>query len=123
MQINKLSNPTITKVVGYVGLLIMTAFVIYASLYGDFFQEVNILTDMAWGKVSLVDLYIGLIIFSIWVYWRESNKQTGLAWSIAILLLGNMITCLYLIRIAYQAEGSLSGALLKDSKQEVQDVK
>ena len=122
MQINKPFNATIAKAVGYVGLLIMTAFVVYASIYGDFFQEVNILTDMAWGMVSLVDLYIGLIIFSTWVYWRESNKQTGLAWSIAILLLGNMITCLYLIRIAYQAEGSLSGMLLKNTK-EAQDAK
>lgn len=89
------------------GLLIMLTIICYALLYGDFFKEGAVLVDMAWGMVTLVDLYMGLLLFSFWVIWREENKLVALFWSLLILLLGNVLSCVYIIKAVYHAEGSM----------------
>lgn len=68
-----------------------------AVVEADFWTEVNRITAMQWGKVTVMDLYIGLLLFSGWVYWRENNIRRGLLWSVLILLLGNLMSCLYLL--------------------------
>lgn len=105
--IKKYNALLIPKVLGYVGFFVMSSFICYAMVYGEFFVEGAVLTDMAWGLVSLVDIYLGLILFSFWVYWREQNLRTGLIWAFCILLLGNLISCLYLLKAAYSAEGNV----------------
>lgn len=98
---------SIPAIIGYGGLLTMLTVVCYALMYGDFFKEGAVLVDMAWGMVTLVDLYLGLLLFSVWVIWREKNKKTGLLWSVLVLLLGNMFSCLYVLKALYQAEGNM----------------
>jgi len=93
-------------VIAYGGFLIMLLVICYALVYGDFFVEGAVLVDMAWGMVTLVDLYLGLLLFSFWVICREENKTTALSWSVLILLLGNMLSCLYILKSFYEAEGS-----------------
>ena len=105
--IKKYNTLIVPKVLGYVGFFIMSSFICYAMVYGEFFTEGSVLTSMPWGIVSLVDIYLGLVLFSFWVYWREQNVRSGLLWVISILTLGNLISCLYLLKAAYDAEGSV----------------
>ena len=98
---------SIPAVIAYGGFLIMLLVVCYALVYGDFFIEGAVLVDMAWGMVTLVDLYLGLLLFSFWVLCREENKTSALSWSVLILLLGNMLSCLYILKSYYEAEGSM----------------
>jgi len=94
-------------IIGYGGFLIMLFIICYALVYGDFFIEGPVLVDMAWGMVTLVDLYLGLLLFSFWVIWREENKTSALSWSVLILLLGNMLSCLYILKSFYESEGNM----------------
>ena len=77
------------------GTLIMFLALIYGFIAGDFFKEGSILISLAWGKVSLIDVYIGFFLFSGWVLFREEKWITAVMWIILIMVLGNFITCLY----------------------------
>jgi len=96
------------KLLSISGFLILSVSIVYAFAVGDFSDEVTILTSMPWGVVSLLDLYVGLIIFSCWVLWRESSVKTALPWVVLILVLGNVLSCLYLCKALLDAEGCLT---------------
>ena len=114
--IKKSPHLILPKLLGYSGLLLMSSFVMYATFNGDFFSEGAILMSMPWGIVSLVDIYLGLIIFCFWVCWRENNKNVALLWSVSILLLGNMISCLYILKAAYESNGNITVFWLNKDK-------
>lgn len=75
--------------------IIMLLTLIYGFFRGDFFKEGSILLSLAWGKVSLIDVYIGFCLFSGWVVYREQSMLLAVLWIILILVLGNFITSLY----------------------------
>lgn len=77
------------------GTLIMFFTLAYGFIEGDFFKEGSILFSIAWGKVSLIDVYIGFFLFSAWVLYREEKLMTAILWILSIMVLGNFITCLY----------------------------
>ncbi len=85
----------------------MSSFILYAMVYGDFFIEGPMLTSMPWGIVSLVDIYLGLILFSSWAMWREDDKRIALIWVLSILALGNVVSCLYILKAVYEADGNI----------------
>ncbi len=105
--IKKYNYLLVPKTLGYLGFFIMSSFICYAVVYGEFFKEGSVLTSMPWGIVSLVDIYIGLILFSSWVFWREQSIKSRFLWIILIMTLGNVISCLYLLKAAYDAEGNV----------------
>eukprot|EP00958_Prasinococcus_capsulatus_P011160 scaffold1100_cov323-Prasinococcus_capsulatus_cf.AAC.1 len=43
---------------------------------------------MPWGIVSLVDLYVGFTIFSLWICHREPNKLYAAVWVFFMMTLG-----------------------------------
>ena len=45
------------------GFVIMAGTILYAVLHGNFRTEGALLLEMSWGLVSLVDIYLGLLIF------------------------------------------------------------
>lgn len=105
--IKKYNYLLVPKALGYLGFFIMSSFICYAFVYGEFFKEGSVLTSMPWGVVSLADIYTGLFLFSSWVFWREKSIKTSFVWVMLILSLGNVISCLYLLKAAYDAEGNV----------------
>lgn len=83
------------KVFAIAGTIIMFLTLVYGFIAGNFFQEGSILFSMAWGKVSLIDVYIGFFLFSAWIIYREEKWVTAVLWILSIMILGNFITCLY----------------------------
>jgi len=94
--------------VACLGFIIMSATILYALIFGNLSIEGPQLVDMPWGLVSLVDIYLGLVLFSLWVIWREEYSLIGLLWIILIIALGNMISCIYIIKACCQAQGNIS---------------
>lgn len=85
------------------GLLVMTLAIAYGTLYGDFREEGGVLIRMPWGIVTLVDLYVGLLLFSGWVLRRERNGLVAGAWITAFIATGNLATCCYVLKAAADA--------------------
>ena len=73
---------------------VMAGALIYGFTLGDFldFEE---LMENPWGIVSLFDVYVGFFFFIGWIVYRESSPVIILAWSVAILLGGNLISGIY----------------------------
>ena len=94
----------IAKVVALLGLLAMTGILIYAFTTGNFTQEGNVLLSIPWGIVSLVDLYVGFILFSGWIVYREKSLARSIVWVVLMMVLGFFTASLYTL-IALQTSG------------------
>ena len=86
---------TIAKLVALLGLLAMTAVLIYGFTVGDFSGEGQVLLSMPWGIVSLVDLYVGFLLFSGWIVYREKSLVRSLVWVFFMMVLGSFAASLY----------------------------
>jgi hypothetical protein len=94
----------IAKVIALLGLLAMTAILIYGFTVGNFAEEGKQLLSMPWGIVSLVDLYVGFFLFSGWIVYREKSVLRSVVWVVLVMALGFWAASLYAL-IALQTSG------------------
>ena len=94
----------IAKVVSFIGILAMTGVIGWAFATGNFTVEGSKLLAMPWGIVSLVDLYVGFTLFSIWIIYREQSWWRSIIWVVLMMTLGFFTGSLYLF-IALQKSG------------------
>jgi hypothetical protein len=94
----------IAKVLALLGLLAMTGILIYGFTVGNFSAEGAKLVAMPWGIVSLVDLYVGFILFSCWIVFREKAVIPSIVWVILMMVMGFWAGALYTF-IALQTSG------------------
>ena len=91
-------------VAGSLGL-IMASGLIWATLTGDFGAEGRALMALPWGVVSLMEIYVGLGLFFAWVFYREPNWLRAALWLVAAIVLGNIVSCCYVLVAASTAKG------------------
>ena len=48
------------------GFVVMAGVIVYGVTQGNFRGEGSVLISMPWGIVTLVDLYLGFVLFSGW---------------------------------------------------------
>lgn len=94
----------IAKLIALAGLLAMTGVLIYGFTVGDFFEEGSQLLSMPWGIVSLVDLYAGFALFSVWIVYREKSLWRSIVWVVLMMVLGFWTGSLYTL-FALQTSG------------------
>jgi hypothetical protein len=86
---------TLAKWVSGLGILAMTAVLIFGFTVGDFTGEGAELLNMPWGIVSLVDLYVGFILFSGWILYRDGLNLKSIIWVVLMMVLGFFTGALY----------------------------
>ncbi len=89
----------------------MVVSIVAAAFSGSFGEEASAIGALAWGKVTLIDLYAGLAIFGAWVALRESNLLVTLGWMVALVTLGNLAAGVYLV-LALRKVGTIDELLL-----------
>lgn len=94
----------IAKLIALLGLLAMTGVLFYGFTAGSFTEEGNQLLSMPWGIVSLVDLYVGFILFTGWIVYREKSLFRSIIWAVLMMVLGFWTASLYTF-IALQTSG------------------
>ena len=87
----------IGKIIAVLGILAMTAALVYGFTVGDFGADGALILANPWGIVSLVDLYTGFVLFSMWIYFRESNLAIAGIWIIAMMILGFFTGAIYVL--------------------------
>ncbi len=87
-------------VLGAAGTAVMVGALLFGFSHGDLWVEGRALTDMPWGLVSLVDVYVGLALFCAWVIFRERERWKALVWVGLALVLGNLVAALYVAIVA-----------------------
>ena len=95
----------IAKFVAALGLLAMTGILIYAFAVGDFGSEGGQLLAMPWGVVSLVDLYVGFVLFSGWIVFRERSALRSIPWVALMMVLGFWTASLYALLALHKSGG------------------
>lgn len=83
------------KFIALAGLLAMTGILVYAFTTGNFSEEGKRLLSMPWGIVSLVDLYVGFILFSLWIIYREKAVLPAIVWVLLMMVFGFWTGALY----------------------------
>ena len=94
----------LAKAISLAGLVAMSAVLVAGFTIGDFLAEGSRLMQMPWGIVSLVDLYVGFILFSGWIIYREKSFKRSLVWVILMMVLGFFTGSLYTF-LALQSSG------------------
>ena len=97
-----------------IGFLIMLISISTAFIVGDFSAEGSIIFSLAWGKVSLIDVYIGFLIFSGWIIYRERSLGRSIMWVILMMIFGNMTACFYILLALRQSRGDWTRFWLGD---------
>ena len=95
----------IAKVISFLGILAMTGIIAYAFIRGNFSEEGTVLLSMPWGIVSMVDLYVGFILFSAWIVFREKAFLPSLIWVILMMTLGFFTASLYTFIALQKSDG------------------
>ncbi len=84
-----------------IAVLIMAAVIAFGFVSGDFTSEGSQIWGLAWGQVTLVDLYVGLAIFGVWVAVRQRGIFTTGLWWLVLVVLGNLAAAIYLLWAAF----------------------
>lgn len=95
------------KVAKWLAVLVflsMTGILIFAFSKGNFFEEGSKLLAMPWGIVSMVDLYSGFILFSMWIVFREKAVLPSIIWVVMMMVMGFWAGALYTL-LAMQSSG------------------
>jgi hypothetical protein len=87
----------IAKAISIIGLLAMSAILIYGFTRGDFNLEGAWITTHPWGIVSLVDLYTGFVLYSVWIAYRERSLALTILWIVLMMVLGFWAGALYML--------------------------
>ncbi len=92
------------KILTLLGLLIMAGAIVYGfatTKEGD----IDLLFSLAWGRVSLIDLYVGFLVFAGWIVYREKSWGRIAVWIVLLLILGNLASCLYVLLTLQESQG------------------
>lgn len=95
----------IAKLIAWLGFLGMTAVLLNGFINGSFGADGAELMANPWGIVSIVDLYAGFALFSLWIAFREKNLISAVIWIMLMLVLGFFAGSLYVLINLHRSRG------------------
>jgi hypothetical protein len=95
-----------SKIITILGTFTMGAALIYGFSAGTLSQDGAALVKMPWGLVSLIDVYVGFILFCGWIFYREKNLFIAIILFLLVMVLGNFITSAYALWALIRSQGN-----------------
>ncbi len=77
--------------------LALIAGIVWAWGGGHFANEVKTISGLPWGKITLLDLYVGFLLWAVLVFLAEPNKLVALVWIVPTFFLGNIVPALWFV--------------------------
>jgi hypothetical protein len=84
------------KIICALGFLLLSGSILWAFGAAPFWPSVAAITANPWGVVTLIDLYLGFLIFSIVIARFEPNRGLAVGMIAAIPFLGNVVPLAWL---------------------------
>lgn len=81
----------------------MAAAILGAFSIASFTDDGGTLLTLAWGRVTLIDIYLAFVFGWLWVAWRERSTRRSLLWLLAILVTGSLALFGYLLGASLRA--------------------
>ena len=103
---------TITKIISYFITLSMAGVIFWAQGKVTIFDSP--IPDLPWGVVSLVDLYSGFTLFSIWIFYKE-KVIPAIVWTFFVMTLGSFTIALYVIYSINNSDGDIQKFFMRDN--------
>lgn len=75
-----------------------------AMASGDFGEEGSWILENPWGRMSLIDLYVGVALIAGWVFLRERSAWSLVLWVPLFFVLGHAGTALYATIAAFRSD-------------------
>lgn len=88
------------------GFFVMATGIAYALIKGDFFDELEIMRSLPWFHLSMLDLYVGFLLFAGWILYREKTLIFAVIWIALLISLGNLLACLYAVIAIIRSKGN-----------------
>ncbi len=79
-------------------LLLMLGVIVWASMKQAIWSIPTDVIRNPWFVATLADAYAGFFIFYAWLFSREEHWNARIGWLLALLLLGNVASAIYLIK-------------------------
>lgn len=98
-------NMKVAKTISWLGLLSMTYGLLNGFINGDFLSDGKKLLSNPWGVMSMIDLYVGFTLFSMWIFYREKHVIKAVVWTFLMMVLGFFTACIYVLIGLYSAKG------------------
>ena len=84
--------------------VVMFVAIAVATATGDFGDEGAWILDNPWGRMTLIDLYVGVALIAGWVFLRERNPWSLVVWVPLFFVLGHAGTALYATIAAFRSD-------------------
>lgn len=84
------------KIISIIGVLAMTVALANGFINGNIGAEGAWIAAHPWGIVSLVDLYTGFALYSIWIAYREKSIVPAIVWIVLMMVLGFWAGAVYM---------------------------
>lgn len=91
---------------GAVVTSVMVGAILYGFLAGSFGEEGGRILDLAWGRVTLIDLYSGLALIGAWIAWRERSIARTAPWLVGLVGLGSLAAGAYVLMAAIRSNST-----------------
>ena len=101
----------IIKIIALIGIISMSVVLLNGFINGNFFEDGSTLMQNPWGIVSLVDLYVGFLLFSIWIVYRESSWNARIIWVVFMMIFGFLTASVYVFYAVHTARGDTLKAI------------
>ena len=85
------------RLLGVILTGVMMVSLIAAFATGDFAAEGGEILGLAWGRMSLIDLYVGAALVGGWIAHRERSWPRILARWVALMVLGHLASAIYVV--------------------------
>lgn len=95
----------IAKLIAWIALLAMIAALLNGFINGNFGEDGSALLANPWGIVSIIDLYAGFVLFSLWIAFREQSIWAAVLWIVLMMVLGFFTGSLYVLVMLYKSRG------------------
>ncbi len=80
------------RIICALGFLLMTGAILWAFGQAPFWPSVSAIMANPWGVVTVIDLYLGFLVFAIVIHRFEPNRMLALALIVALPILGNVVS-------------------------------
>lgn len=100
------------KILLLISILSMIIGLANGFMNGNFFKDGVKLLNNPWGVMSLIDLYVGFTIFSVWIFIREKNILSSIIWTILVMIFGFLTVSIYIYLNIYKSDENIKKLLL-----------
>jgi hypothetical protein len=84
----------------------MTSTIVAAFSVASFTAEGGLLLELAWGRVTLIDIYLAFLFGWLWIAWRERSPLRAALWAVATVVTGSVALFAYLLGASLRARTS-----------------